>query len=271
MDPGFLLQLGNGLVLCWLGTEWMLTGRQPQHGWRVMMTAFGLWAALNALALLASLDSLLSLEGSSLQTFQRIAAQAAFWLTAPLVLPMAALDRALQSSVGAAGLHSLLAAALVAVLPTSRALRNGTPLSELARNPLTVGGFLAGWMALWLALVLLGFEEWAEGGLPVRVAVVVGAYYALCYVDVKQRRPDLNAHDFLAHFLAASAKTLLLLPAATVAVATAFLVLVTLLEAVGLPTAWLNWPIYYGALYGPSCLVYFFTKRQVMSSKILPL
>ena len=41
----------------------------------------------------------------------------------------------------------------------------------------------------------------------------------------------------------------------------------SLLEAVSLSTSWLNWPIYYGTIYGPSVAVYYEVKRKSIGKR----
>ena len=48
-------------------------------------------------------------------------------------------------------------------------------------------------------------------------------------------------------------------------ISAAFLMVLSLLESLGLPTAWLNSAVYYGTLYGPFGWVYANLKRRVAS------
>ena len=271
MDPDFVFQLVNCLLLCWLGTEWMISNRMPvlgRRGWG----AVGLWALLNFAVFLASFEAVAVMEDGAASAFHRTSTTAASLLTKPLTVPLAALDYALNASMGAPGLLSLLITSLIAVLLAGREIRgSSSSLWDLLRRKPIVFGFLGTWAALWLVLYLLGAGEWAEATLLVRVIVVAAAYYALCFWDVRRGKPELTHEDFLTHFVVAGAKAVVLLPLATISVAAAFLLLVTALEALRLPTAWLNGPIYYCALYGPFCSVYYFAKRQVASARLLPL
>lgn len=261
MEPGFLLQLGNCLLLCWVGTEWMLSGSIPSSGTWGRCSAAG-WALVNGFAWLSNLDAFATMHSS----------RAAFaWATRLVTLPLWVLDKALRKLLGSPGLLSLMATIAIATVAAARSLKSGSSPHQLLRCRKATAGLLLLWGLLWVLLHLCGAEEWAEAALLERILVVAASYYCLCLWDVRRRKPDLGGEEFLAHFVAAGAKALLILPVATVAVAAGFLVLVTLLEAVRLPTAWLNGPIYYGALYGPFSSVYFFAKRQVMSAKLLPL
>jgi hypothetical protein len=199
-------------------------------------------------------------------------------LTKPLTVPLAALDHALDASLGPTGLLSLLITSIIAMLLAGREIRRSSGGSSSflyffrggVVSPV-VWRFLGTWAALCLMLYRLGAGKCAESNLLVRVIAVATAYYAVCFWDVRRRKPDLTHDDFLMHFVVAGAKAVALLPAATVSVAAAFLLLVTMLEGARLPTSWLNGPIYYCALYGPFSSVYYFVKRQISTARLLPL
>ena len=52
-------------------------------------------------------------------------------------------------------------------------------------------------------------------------------------------------------------------PFLAVIISFVFLFVITFFESLHLPTQWLNWPIYYGTLYGPFVWVYMSVKRRV--------
>ena len=68
MDVAFLLQLLNGLLLCWYGTEYATAGRLPQLQYPRIILA--LWALLNAIVFVAHLDLYFALDGTNLQATQ---------------------------------------------------------------------------------------------------------------------------------------------------------------------------------------------------------
>lgn len=267
MEPDFVLQLANGLLLCWLGTEVALSGKPPALG-RAAAALLGAWAALNGVVFLSRLDALKALAAGTGGTglAGRLAAAAA----APLTVPLAALHTVLHASLGPRGVLGLLGGLAVGGAALARQLREGESAAVAVRRPAVWGGFLGAWAVLWGGLAWLGAFPGLEPELPLRILVIGAAYYGLSLWDVRRRRPDMLAGEFLGHFLLAAGQSVAVLPLATIAVACGFLLLVTLLEAVHLPTAWLNWPIYYGALYGPFCTVYYFAKRRALSARLLP-
>jgi hypothetical protein len=103
--------------------------------------------------------------------------------------------------------------------------------------------------------------------------LVVVAFTALAWWDVRRARPDLTPRVFARQIGVSTLESLILLPVASMAVALGFLVLIGALDALHSSTVWLNSPIYYGVLYGPFSTIYFFTKRRCITNRaqILPL
>ena len=101
-----------------------------------------------------------------------------------------------------------------------------------------------------------------------RILTIMGAYYGGCFWDVTHQRPDLQHRQFAMHFAAAVGQALLVLPVCTIAIGAGFMGVLSALQALHCPTRWLNWPIYYGALYGPFASVYFFTKRRALREPV---
>lgn len=264
MDPDFVLQLANGLLLCWLGTEVALSGKPPSLS-RTSAALLGGWAALNGVVLLSQLDGLRELGPSS-----GLAARAAAAAAAPFTWPLAGLHHVLHASLGPRGVLGLLGALGVGGAALARQLRLGDTPCVAMRRPLVWGSFLGTWGALWGSLAWGDAFPDLEPELPLRVLVIGGAYYGLSLWDMRRRRPDMPAGEFLSYFLLAAGQSAAVLPLAVVAIAAGFLLLVTLLEAVHLPVTWLNWPIYYGALYGPFATVYYFAKQRALSARLLP-
>ena len=69
---------------------------------------------------------------------------------------------------------------------------------------------------------------------------------------------------FFTTLWSAVAFALLVFPVAAVAIGTAFLVLVSLVEMLGLDPHFLSSLIYYGVLYGPFYLIYWKAKRDLV-------
>lgn len=79
--------------------------------------------------------------------------------------------------------------------------------------------------------------------------------------------------DFLPRVLRAFCLILPVYPVAAVLISFGFLFVINLFELLHLPVSLLNWPIYYGTLYGPFSYIYFTVKRNVVaeSQNILPM
>jgi len=104
--------------------------------------------------------------------------------------------------------------------------------------------------------------------------VVAWAMALLCYVEARKASggAPLAPRRFIRMAGLAVGDALLAAPAALVLVAFAFLALDAVLERLGLPTAWLNGPIYYGVLYGPPCTSYYFcSRRAARATSLIPL
>ena len=61
-----------------------------------------------------------------------------------------------------------------------------------------------------------------------------------------------------------------LCPLLSVLIGAGFLAFAQACEALALPTAWLNWPVYYGTLYGPFASVYVSVKAAARTHVPLP-
>ena len=59
-------------------------------------------------------------------------------------------------------------------------------------------------------------------------------------------------------------KILPLYPFLAVLISFGFMIVISFCEHLHLPLNWLNWPIYYGTLYGPFSLVYFQVKKNIV-------
>jgi len=70
--------------------------------------------------------------------------------------------------------------------------------------------------------------------------------------------------DFLPKVTKAFCRILPVYPVAAVLISFGFLFVINLFELLHLPVNLLNWPIYYGTLYGPFSYIYFTVKRNVV-------
>ena len=101
----------------------------------------------------------------------------------------------------------------------------------------------------------------------VRVAL---AFNTALYIDCV-RYGQLPAGEFLLAVAEAFMRLMPLCPLLSVLIGASFLVVAQACEALDLPTAWLNWPIYYCTLYGPFAFVYVSVKAAARTHKLLPL
>jgi hypothetical protein len=105
----------------------------------------------------------------------------------------------------------------------------------------------------------------------VKVPVVAVCFLGLLYVDTVVRSRRLNRDDFIGEVGAATLRLLPLFPLFSLVIAFALLEVGEACERMGLPTAWLNGPIYYGMFYGPFAYVYISVKAVAKASTLLPL
>lgn len=99
------------------------------------------------------------------------------------------------------------------------------------------------------------------------------AFHTALYIDCVRHGP-LPAGEFLLAVAEAFMRLMPLCPLLSVLIGAIFLVVAQVCETLSLPTAWLNWPIYYCTLYGPCAFVYVNVKLSVKAAartnKILP-
>eukprot|EP00928_Gymnodinium_smaydae_P075230 TRINITY_DN58232_c0_g1_i1.p1 TRINITY_DN58232_c0_g1~~TRINITY_DN58232_c0_g1_i1.p1 ORF type:complete len:245 (+),score=35.90 TRINITY_DN58232_c0_g1_i1:75-809(+) len=97
-----------------------------------------------------------------------------------------------------------------------------------------------------------------------RVILAMILYPMACYFDLLRHHPKLTIREFGAFVPRALLITAGLFGPAVVAIAAFFLVLSSAMEGLGADPHILNWPIYYGVLYGPFGAFYFSVKRQFL-------
>jgi len=96
---------------------------------------------------------------------------------------------------------------------------------------------------------------------------IVGSYAGVCFWDARRRRPGLETRDFLVHFALATIETAVVMPFVATGLAALFLFVASACEFLGMGTDWLNYPIYYGVLYGPWAGVYVQVKRRCVAGE----
>ena len=99
------------------------------------------------------------------------------------------------------------------------------------------------------------------------VLLYVAALYCDCRTTV-QRSLNHQQFDFKQDFLPrvtkAFCRILPIYPIGAILISFGFLFVINLFEMLHLSTDILNWPIYYGTLYGPFSYIYFTVKRAVV-------
>jgi len=90
------------------------------------------------------------------------------------------------------------------------------------------------------------------------------AYLVALYVDCRRVLPSLTFKTFGRHVGAAFCRVAPAYPILAVLISFVFMFVISLFEHLHLPLEWLNWPIYYGTLYGPFSFMYLIVKRRVV-------
>jgi hypothetical protein len=97
------------------------------------------------------------------------------------------------------------------------------------------------------------------------------AYAGALALDVRRSRQSIGWREIVVAAAKSLLWTLPLYPVLAVFISAGFLMLDALLENVlRLDAAWLNWPIYYGTLYGPLVAVYAQAKLSLLGAGTLP-
>lgn len=97
-----------------------------------------------------------------------------------------------------------------------------------------------------------------------RIFFAAWTYIFALFADCRRISPQL---DFATEYMPQVGKAFLYVlpvyPFLAVLISVGFLFVVTILDALHLPEDWLNWPIYYGTMYGPFSFVYWEVKKKV--------
>jgi hypothetical protein len=97
-------------------------------------------------------------------------------------------------------------------------------------------------------------------------------FAAICYIlalraDCKRVSPQLGWRAFLYKVLIAFLYVLPVYPALAVLISFGFLIVINIFEMLHLNEDILNWPIYYGTLYGPFSFVYWKVKGDILEER----
>ena len=109
-----------------------------------------------------------------------------------------------------------------------------------------------------------------------RALVVAAAFAGTLWLSLTRTHAGqaLTPLDFVRILMVSVLESLPILPIIAVGISFAFLVLVSLCQSIALPTSWLNWPIYFGVLYGPFATIFFVARRRfsrsTRTSSLLP-
>ena len=103
-----------------------------------------------------------------------------------------------------------------------------------------------------------------------KVALAAGAYVVALYYDCqwtlvrRKCNPLRFRHEFCPRVMRAFVRILPIYPILAVLLSFIFLFVITAFEFLQLSTEILNWPIYYGTLYGPFSYIYWTVKSKVL-------
>ena len=98
-----------------------------------------------------------------------------------------------------------------------------------------------------------------------RVVFAAVVYVVALYYDCRRvSRATLTLKTFLPLVGKAFLRVLPAYPFLAVAISFVFMIVINIFEALHLPLEILNWPIYYGTLYGPFSFVYWKVKERVV-------
>jgi len=178
---------------------------------------------------------------------------------------------------------ALLVACLLTLIAASCAVPNLQVLSRSSWSKLLLWGkgrLPDNWIAamLFIAALLSGCMMVPLGGIwllahmqqamlpPVcrRVLLATVAYPLACYADLLRCNPHLSPRNFATLVPRALVDTAALFFPIFMFISAVFLGLVSALEHAGMDSHVLNWPVYYGIIYGPFATFYFSVKRQFL-------
>lgn len=111
--------------------------------------------------------------------------------------------------------------------------------------------------------------HWAlQGFLHIpKVVFAAVVFFTALYGDVRSNQKIDFRREFLPILGIAIIRVLPIYPFLAVLISFGFLFIITAFEKLGIPVEILNWPIYYGTLYGPFSYIYYIIKHQLLLEK----
>lgn len=103
-----------------------------------------------------------------------------------------------------------------------------------------------------------------------KVSFAAVMYPLACFADLRRRVPQLQPRQLLKIMPLSLLMTAALFPVVMLVIAMAFLLLCAGLDTVGVDPHILNWPIYWGVLYGPFATFYWDLKFRFLKSQDIP-
>lgn len=100
-----------------------------------------------------------------------------------------------------------------------------------------------------------------------KILFAAGSYVIVLYYDCLRVQSTLQVAPFLKQVGLAFLYVLPVYPFLAVLISFCFLLVIHVVEFLHLPEEWLNWPIYYGVLYGPFSFVYWRVKEKIIQER----
>jgi hypothetical protein len=100
-----------------------------------------------------------------------------------------------------------------------------------------------------------------------KILVAALLYVVVLFYDCRRVHPTLRVAPFLGQVGVSFVYVLPVYPFLAVLISFGFLFVITVFEFLHLNEDMLNWPIYYGTLYGPFSLVYWRAKQKLVQEK----
>jgi len=104
---------------------------------------------------------------------------------------------------------------------------------------------------------------------PLKLLLVAASFLGLLWFDVS-RSNRIGPQSFLLNVGKSCLVLAPVCPWLSVLISCCFFLLISVFDFVGLDTKILNWPIYYGTLYGPFAFVFIDVKKKAASAPLLP-
>ena len=122
---------------------------------------------------------------------------------------------------------------------------------------------------------LSGLADWMQTALhkflhAPKIIMVAFMYILVLYWDCRRlvHREDLSVTAFLRNVGVAFCYVLPVYPFLAVLISCGFFILLTIFDMLRINADILNWPIYYGTLYGPFSFVYWKVKRNISEERM---